>query len=96
MEQQQQQLETAKQQAKQMVQQAGVQPAVIAQLGKMSISAMKDPAIAEMLKQQLIQNKLADENDFQDGINPVKLASFAALGRLVEQMMQTGELGGAV
>jgi hypothetical protein len=96
MEQQQQQLETAKQQAKQMVQQAGVQPAVIAQLGKMAVSAMKDPAIAEMLKQQLIQNKLADQEDFQDGISPVKLASFAALGKLIEQMMQTGELGGAV
>lgn len=95
MEQQQQQLETAKQQVKQMVQQAGVPPAAIAQMGKMAVAAMKDPAIAEMLKQQLIQTKLADPEDFQDGINPVKLASFAALGRMTEQMMQTGELGGA-
>lgn len=84
----------AKSQVMALMKQEGIAPQQLVALGQMSERAISDPAIFQVLKQQMIANDMADEADLSEQNKYRFLAVIVTLGKMAEQMMQTGELRG--
>jgi hypothetical protein len=76
----------AYQQEIQKAQQLGVQPAMFVQLGNFAEQAAKDSALYPIFTKALIDQKLADPEDLQKGIDYQMLSHFVILGKVAEQM----------
>jgi hypothetical protein len=79
--------EQADQQVKMLVQQSGVPPTTLIQLGDMSKKALRDKALIPIIKNAAIKNNLAVAEDFNNRNPHQILAVFIALGDGAKKMM---------
>ena len=64
----------------------GVQPAMFVQLGNFAQQAAKDKALYPIFIKALVDQKLADPEDFGKSIDYKMLSHFLVLGKVAEQM----------
>lgn len=80
------QIEQAKVQLQQLMDQQGVKPADLMDLGDLARKALKDKALYPMVKQRAIQSKVAQPNEIGEGIDFRFLGALISVGELVKQM----------
>jgi len=81
-----QNIEEAKQAVRAFLEESKIAPKVLQQVGTMAEQAIQDKALYPMLRQQLIANKLFDDEDIPENFDYTILATLAAMGRLLPQM----------
>jgi hypothetical protein len=86
--------EQAKSEVKKIMAEMQIKPQLIVQLGNMAESVFKDKALYPVFREQAIKSGAAEEDDLPTKPDPHLLATFAALGKMANQMMQSGELTG--
>lgn len=65
------------------MQRDGIAPQTIVQLGDMAKAAIKDKALWPVFKQAAIRSNVADETDFQGGVDYRLLSFFVTAGKLL-------------
>ena len=83
-----------KRQVAQLLMENGISAQQMITIGQMAEKSITDPALFQMFKQQAIANEMADEEDLSPQNKYRFLAGMATLGKMAEQMLQTGELKG--
>ena len=81
-----------KQQVLQLMTENEISPQQLIVIGQMAERSISDPALFQMFKQQAIANDIADEEDFSQQNKYRFLGGVATLGKMAEQMIQSGEL----
>ena len=90
----QKQIEAAKQGVKEYLATVKVVPEILVMAGQMAEATIKDKALYPMFRQQAVNSKLVEPTDLDNKIDYPSLAVFATMGKLTEQMLANGELGG--
>ena len=90
---QQQQLAMAKKEVMEFIQMNEINPEFMTRVGEMATACLKDKALYPMFRQQLMASGYFEDDDLTQKYNPTQLAVFSTVGKMVQDMMQTGELG---
>jgi len=88
-----QNLQNAKEQVKNVLQQTGKKPDVLINLGNLAEAALKDKPLYNVFREQALGLGLGADGEIPEQPNPFILTVFVAMGKLTSQMVQSGELG---
>jgi hypothetical protein len=88
-----QQVAETKQMVREAMQEEGVTPQVLIQLGQMAKSVLEDPSMYPQFAQAILDNDLAEEEDISTKIDYQLVGVFVALGEMAREMVASGELG---
>jgi hypothetical protein len=82
----------ARQIVRQAMQEDGVTPETLINLGKMAESVLQDKSLYPQFLQAVIDNDLIEE-DVETEIDYELIGIFATLGKVAQEMIASGELG---
>lgn len=85
---------SAKKQVRELMEKEEISPQQLIILGQMAQKSISDPALFQLFKQQMIANDIADEEDLAGNNGFRFLAIMTTLGKMVQQMISSGELRG--
>jgi hypothetical protein len=88
-----QQVAETKQMVRQAMQEEGVTPQVLIDLGDMAKAVLQDSSMYPQLAQAILDNDLAEEEDVSKEIDYQLVGVFIALGEMAKEMIASGELG---
>jgi hypothetical protein len=83
----------AKQDLMASIKEEGIDPNMLIQLGDMAEAVLKDKSLYPQFLQAVIQNGLAEDDDFSNEIDYQLIGFFVATREIVKEMMASGELG---
>jgi hypothetical protein len=83
----------AKQDLMASIKEEGIDPNMLIQLGDMAEAVLKDKSLYPQFLQAVIQNGLAEDDDFSNEIDYQLIGFFVATREIVKEMMTSGELG---
>jgi hypothetical protein len=75
------------------IKEEGIDPNMLIQLGNMAEAVLKDKSLYPQFLQAVIQNGLAEDDDFSNEIDYQLIGFFVATREIVKEMMTSGELG---
>lgn len=75
------------------IKEEGIDPNMLIQLGNMAEAVLKDKSLYPQFLQAVIQNGLAEDDDFSNEIDYQLIGFFVATREIVKEMMASGELG---
>jgi hypothetical protein len=88
-----QQVAETKQMVREAMQEDGVTPQVLIDLGDMAKAVLQDPSMYPQFAQAILDNDLAEEEDVSAKIDYQLVGVFIALGEMAREMIASGELG---
>ena len=75
------------------IKEEGLDPNMLMQLGDMAEAVLKDKSLYPQFLQAVIDNDLAEEQEFSSQIDYQLIGFFVATREIVKEMMASGELG---
>jgi hypothetical protein len=75
------------------IKEEGLDPNMLIQLGDMAEAVLKDKSLYPQFLQAVVQNGLAEDQDFSSEIDYQLIGFFVATREIVKEMMASGELG---
>jgi hypothetical protein len=75
-----------KQKVLELMQEEGVNPQMLVDLGQFARATIKDKALYPIFKQALFQNKIAEPGEIKEGVDYQMLAYFVMLGKVASQL----------
>jgi hypothetical protein len=75
------------------IKEEGLDPNMLIQLGDMAEAVLKDKSLYPQFLQAVVQNGLAEDQDFSGEIDYQLIGFFVATREIVKEMMASGELG---
>ena len=81
-----------KQIVRQAMQEEGVSPQALIQIGDLAKRVLEDKSLYPQFLQAVIQNGLAEEDDMDEEIDYEIIGVMVALGEMVKQMIESGEI----
>jgi hypothetical protein len=87
------QVQTAKNEIKNMIRQSRVNPAQVIQIGQMAKETLQNKTMYPMFRNQVLSMRIADQSDIPQKFNPSILGLFYTIGKLTSEMQINGELG---
>jgi hypothetical protein len=75
------------------IKEEGLDPNMLIQLGDMAEAVLKDKSLYPQFLQAVVQNGLAEDQDFSSEIDYQLIGFFVATREIVKEMMTSGELG---
>lgn len=81
-----------KQMVRQAMQEEGVSPQTLIQIGDLAKRVLEDKSLYPQFLQAVIENGLADEEDMDEEIDYEVIGVMVALGEMVKQMIESGEI----
>jgi hypothetical protein len=88
-----QDVQQAKQDLIASIKEEGLDPNMLMQLGDMAEAVLKDQSLYPQFLQAVVQNGLAEDDDFSGAIDYQLIGFFVATREIVKEMMASGELG---
>ena len=88
----QQQYAETKQMVRQAMQEEGVSAQALIQIGDLAKKVLEDKSLYPQFVQAVIQNGLAEEDDMDEEIDYEIIGVMVALGEMVKQMIESGEI----
>ena len=88
----QQQYAETKQMVRQAMQEEGVSAQALIQIGDLAKKVLEDKSLYPQFLQAVIQNGLAEEDDMDEEIDYEIIGVMVALGEMVKQMIESGEI----
>jgi len=88
-----QDVQQAKQDLIASIKEEGLDPNMLMQLGDMAEAVLKDQSLYPQFLQAVIDNDLAEEQEFSSQIDYQLIGFFVATREIVKEMMASGELG---
>lgn len=86
-------VEQAKRDLIESIKEEGLDPNMLIKLGDMAEAVLKDKSLYPQFLQAVIDNDLAEEEDFSAEIDYQLVGFFVATREIVKEMMASGELG---
>jgi hypothetical protein len=81
-----------KQMVRQAMQEEGVSAQALIQIGDLAKKVLEDKSLYPQFLQAVIQNGLAEEDDMDEEIDYEIIGVMVALGEMVKQMIESGEI----
>ena len=81
-----------KQMVRQAMQEEGVSAQALIQIGDLAKKVLEDKSLYPQFVQAVIQNGLAEEDDMDEEIDYEIIGVMVALGEMVKQMIESGEI----
>tara|TARA_R110000868_G_scaffold222789_1_gene474633 strand:- start:102 stop:383 length:282 start_codon:yes stop_codon:yes gene_type:complete len=81
-----------KQMVRQAMQEEGVSAQALIQIGDLAKRVLEDKSLYPQFLQAVIQNGLAEEDDMDEEIDYEIIGVMVALGEMVKQMIESGEI----
>ena len=75
------------------IKEEGLDPNMLIKLGDMAEAVLKDQSLYPQFLQAVIDNDLAEEQEFSSQIDYQLIGFFVATREIVKEMMASGELG---
>jgi len=75
------------------IKEEGLDPNMLIQLGDMAEAVLKDKSLYPQFLQAVVQNGLAEDQDFSSEIDYQLIGFFVATREIVKEMMASGKLG---
>jgi len=88
----QQQYAETKQMVRQAMQEEGVSAQALIQIGDLAKKVLEDKSLYPQFLQAVIQSGLAEEDDMDEEIDYEIIGVMVALGEMVKQMIESGEI----
>ena len=85
--------EQAKRDLIESIKEEGLDPNMLIKLGDMAEAVLKDQSLYPQFLQAVIDNDLAEEQEFSSQIDYQLIGFFVATREIVKEMMASGELG---
>jgi hypothetical protein len=89
----QQDVQQAKQELRESILEEGIDPNMLIEIGDMAEAVLKDLSLYPQFLQAVVQNGLAEDDDFSGEIDYQLIGFFVATREAVKQMIASGELG---
>jgi len=89
----QQQVAETKQMVRQAMQEEGVSPQTLISIGQLAERVLQDKSLYPQLLQAIIDSDLAEAEDLEADIDYELIGVFATLGKMAQEMIDSGELG---
>lgn len=90
---QQQQINAVKQEINELISSGQATPDLIVKVGNMAESTLMNKSLYPIFKEQIVKLGVLDEPDLSPTPDPSMLVIFVTLGKVAQQMIQSGELG---
>jgi hypothetical protein len=87
-----QQYAETKQMVRQAMQEEGVSAQALIQIGDLAKKVLEDKSLYPQFLQAVIQSGLAEEDDMDEEIDYEIIGVMVALGEMVKQMIESGEI----
>jgi hypothetical protein len=88
-----QQVAETKQMVRQAMQEEGVSPQTLISIGQLAERILQDKSLYPQLLQAIIDSDLAEAEDLEADIDYELIGVFATLGKMAQEMIDSGELG---
>ena len=88
-----QQVAETKQMVRQAMQEEGVSPQTLINIGQLAERVLQDKSLYPQLLQAIIDSDLAEAEDLEADIDYELIGVFATLGKMAQEMIDSGELG---
>jgi|LakMenE01Jun11ns_1017448.scaffolds.fasta_scaffold8319739_1 hypothetical protein len=88
-----QQVAETKQMVRQAMQEEGVSPQTLISIGQLAERVLQDKSLYPQLLQAIIDSDLAEAEDLEADIDYELIGVFATLGKMAQEMIDSGELG---
>jgi hypothetical protein len=88
-----QQVAETKQMVREAMQEEGVSPETLISIGQLAERVLQDKSLYPQLLQAIIDSDLAEAEDLEADIDYELIGVFATLGKMAQEMIDSGELG---
>ena len=88
-----QQVAETKQLVRDAMQEEGVNPQTLISIGQLAERVLQDKSLYPQLLQAIIDSDLAEAEDLEADIDYELIGVFATLGKMAQEMIDSGELG---
>ena len=88
-----QQVAETKQLVRDAMQEEGVSPETLISIGQLAERVLQDKSLYPQLLQAIIDSDLAEAEDLEADIDYELIGVFATLGKMAQEMIDSGELG---